>query len=311
MANALEGAIPFIKGAINRLTIAMGKFFKWAASHQDDLAQGFISAGNAILGLGIAFSDMAVIALRSIGKLGDMWDGLDMFQQATLKKLGFDGSAFAAFGKSANSAADELQGMGGKLKGAKKELDKFGKETKKKLLIAEFKADKKDLDAKIRTAKRQLNDKDLTRERKAELTAKIDRLLAAKRRAQAAINSLHGKSVPLGAYWTGSKAVARARAAIGHGLTKATGGNVGGSAATGGERGNQVLVGEEGPEIVDLPMGSHVNSNADSRRMAGGSRGGGGGVHFHFHGPVYGDHNALKRALVNMKRAGDLDLVLR
>jgi hypothetical protein len=84
----------------------------------------------------------------------------------------------------------------------------------------------------------------------------------------------------------------------------------GGNAATGGVRGNQVLVGEQGPEIVDLPMGSHVNSNADSRRIAGGGKSGG-GVHFHFHGPVYGDHNALKRALVNMKRAGDLDLVLR
>jgi hypothetical protein len=92
---------------------------------------------------------------------------------------------------------------------------------------------------------------------------------------------------------------------------RASGGNVSSTAAGGGARGGQVLVGEQGPEIVDLPFGSHVNSNADSRRIGMGSGGGGGGVHFHFHGPVYGDHNALKRALVNMKRAGDLDLVLR
>ena len=38
----------------------------------------------------------------------------------------------------------------------------------------------------------------------------------------------------------------------------------------GGRRGGQVLVGEEGPEIVDLPFGSHVNSNPDSRAMMAG-----------------------------------------
>lgn len=38
------------------------------------------------------------------------------------------------------------------------------------------------------------------------------------------------------------------------------------AAATGGNRGNRVLVGERGPEIVDLPGGSHVRSNSDSRR---------------------------------------------
>lgn len=53
---------------------------------------------------------------------------------------------------------------------------------------------------------------------------------------------------------------------------KATGGVIG--AATGGLRGGLVEVGERGPELVRLPFGSSVYSNADSRRIAG--RGGGG-----------------------------------
>lgn len=48
------------------------------------------------------------------------------------------------------------------------------------------------------------------------------------------------------------------------------------AAATGGARSNMTLVGEQGPEIVNLAPGSHVRSNADSRRIAGQSGGGGG-----------------------------------
>jgi hypothetical protein len=52
---------------------------------------------------------------------------------------------------------------------------------------------------------------------------------------------------------------------------RASGGITG--AAGGGPRGSQTLVGEHGPEIVDLPYGSMVHSNGDSMRMA--SQGGG------------------------------------
>lgn len=45
---------------------------------------------------------------------------------------------------------------------------------------------------------------------------------------------------------------------------KATGGVT--AAATGGGRGGTVLVGESGPELLNLPGGSHVTSNPDSKR---------------------------------------------
>lgn len=55
-------------------------------------------------------------------------------------------------------------------------------------------------------------------------------------------------------------------------------GGVVGAAASGGVRSNMTLVGEGGPEVVDLPTGSRVRSNPDSRRVMGGSGGGGGPV---------------------------------
>lgn len=52
-------------------------------------------------------------------------------------------------------------------------------------------------------------------------------------------------------------------------LGRAHGGVVGhvGTAATGGVRNGMTLVGEHGPELVDLAPGSHVRSNPDTRRL--------------------------------------------
>jgi hypothetical protein len=48
-------------------------------------------------------------------------------------------------------------------------------------------------------------------------------------------------------------------------------------AASGGARSGLTWVGENGPELMQLPAGSQVHSNPDSRRMAGEGGGGGGG----------------------------------
>lgn len=59
----------------------------------------------------------------------------------------------------------------------------------------------------------------------------------------------------------------------------AHGGNVGvGAAASGGARSALTLVGEQGPELVELPYGSRVNTTADTARMLGGAGAGGGPV---------------------------------
>lgn len=59
-------------------------------------------------------------------------------------------------------------------------------------------------------------------------------------------------------------------------------GNHIGRAATGGARANMTLVGEHGPELVNLAPGSHVRSNGDSRRMFSNSGGGSSRAVFEF-----------------------------
>jgi hypothetical protein len=60
------------------------------------------------------------------------------------------------------------------------------------------------------------------------------------------------------------------------------------AAATGGPRSGAVLVGEEGPELVDLPGGSYVHTAQDTARMARTIGGGGGpGITVHINNPTF------------------------
>jgi hypothetical protein len=62
-------------------------------------------------------------------------------------------------------------------------------------------------------------------------------------------------------------------------------GGVTGTAATGGIRHNMTLVGEHGPELVDLAPGSYVHSNPDTERILGGQSQTV-EIHVHVHGSV-------------------------
>lgn len=73
-----------------------------------------------------------------------------------------------------------------------------------------------------------------------------------------------------------------------------------GKAAGGGPRSNRTLVGENGPEIVDLAPGSHVRSNPDSRRLMGEGSGGGGRVVLEFVAPA----GSVEAALFEIFRKG-------
>ncbi len=80
---------------------------------------------------------------------------------------------------------------------------------------------------------------------------------------------------------------------------KGTGGIVG--AAGGGPRSRHTLVGEYGPEIVDLAAGSMVRSNSDSRRIAASMRGGGGGQPIEV--VIHLDGKVIARQIVDPLRA--------
>lgn len=107
---------------------------------------------------------------------------------------------------------------------------------------------------------------------KAKVQANIDQLNRALNAARDKLARLDGYTIQ-----TYVDTWQRNRGYAGNSVTgaRASGGNIG-AAATGGVRRNMTLVGERGPEIVDLPGGSHVRSNSDSRRMLAGGTGAGG-----------------------------------
>lgn len=178
----------------------------------------------------------------------------------------------------AASAFGWIPGIGPKLKEANTAFDNFRNSVNEKLNNAKsaafgfdealdrmnrervLKANIKSWTAKMNEAKSQIGK--VPKEAEAKLRANINDLnnkIAAARRE---LNSLNGRTattyvrtVKLG---IGAEAANAAR--------RATGGVIG-AAATGGVRSNMTMVGEHGPELVDLPFGSRVRSNPDSRRF--------------------------------------------
>jgi TP901 family phage tail tape measure protein len=86
--------------------------------------------------------------------------------------------------------------------------------------------------------------------------------------AQGLVDGLKKQQAKLDAVMAHAAAIAAAelKRALSH---KAAGGTVG-AAATGGNRWGRTLVGEYGPEIADLPVGSRVHSAPDTARMLSG-----------------------------------------
>lgn len=118
-------------------------------------------------------------------------------------------------------------------------------------------------------AKKDLNT--VPKERRAQVQANIDNLTWNIDRARDKLNNLKKDwYVRIHAYRVGDWATNP-----GGGGPYAHGGVVG-QAATGGVRSNMTMVGERGPEIVNLPPGSHVKSNPDTRRMLGAGESSGG-----------------------------------
>lgn len=118
---------------------------------------------------------------------------------------------------------------------------------------------------KLSTARADLR-KTTSQKARAKVQANIDDLTAKLRRARNELAALNGRTattyVRTVQYGIGAEAANAARRAHG---------GVIGTAATGGVRGNLTMVGEQGPELVQLPTGSHVRSNPDTRRILGGS----------------------------------------
>jgi predicted phage tail protein len=134
-------------------------------------------------------------------------------------------------------------------------------------------ADISQLDAKVRQAKERLQTV-TDKKTRAKIQADIQQLLDAKARALRELNSLNGRTATT--YITTVHRTTEEQVAPHF----AKGGIRG--AATGGLRGNMTLVGEQGPELVDLQPGSHVRSNSDTRRLLNNATADGGSAQFVF-----------------------------
>ena len=191
--------------------------------------------------------------------------------------------AFQGILDGADAAFGWLPGVGSKIDNAKTALSGFRDDAVSKLQgIATAASNlgvnldrankKRKLEADISSFQHQLEkaraDLKRTSDQKARSKLKGDisdleaKLAAARRK----LNALNGKTattyVRTVQYGIGAEAANAAR--------RAHGGVIGsrvGKAATGGVRNNLTMVGEQGPELVELPGGSRVRSNPDTRRI--------------------------------------------
>lgn len=172
-------------------------------------------------------------------------------------------TADKAFGNLKKGVDDKFDAMSNKAK-------QWQTDATNAFKVRKLKADISDWQSKLDAAKRKL--KSVPDSKKAKIRADISDLSDKILNARAKINSVHGKTITFTYRTIGYIPSASSVNAMSH-QNRATGGVVG-MAATGGARGNRVMVGEHGPEIVDLAPGSHVMSNPDTRSfLSGGGQG--------------------------------------
>ncbi|MFC8862648.1 coiled-coil domain-containing protein [[Kitasatospora] papulosa] len=135
---------------------------------------------------------------------------------------------------------------------------------------ARLKGNMEDLQKKLDSAKAQL--KRVPDSRKARVRGDIEQLEHALATARRKLDAINGKTSHT---YVITHMEARQEGSHGTQLGYAHGGVIG--AAGGGPRSRLTLVGEQGPELVDLAPGSRVRSNPDTKRMLAGGRAGGGG----------------------------------
>lgn len=250
--------------------IAIGFYEAWthSAKFRDIVIKVFSVTGQAVLTFaGIWLKVIQTIVGIWMTAVGTILNGAAAafgWVPGVGPKLRAAADKFNGFKNDVNHAFDAARG---KISQWKDDLARLPKTVK-------LKGDIKDLTNKLVQAKRKVTDPNLTKTRRAQIQANITDLQRKIAEAHRQLNGLHGKTVTV----TQRMNFIRTTWNITHNNVytnylspHASGGPVG-AAATGGPRGNRVLVGENGPEVVDLPTGSLVHPSANTRSMM---RGGG------------------------------------
>ncbi|MFC4609719.1 hypothetical protein ACFO9E_18140 [Streptomyces maoxianensis] len=256
---------------VNSLTASLEGWSNWVANHREEIRSFFT-------GVSVAIMDMVIFAVDHIPQI---YDSFAFTVKGILNLMGgLIMGAEIAFGW-IPGIGDKINGLGKQFSdwqaGVEEDLDAAGEGIRdfRDNAIPKLEQNKLKLQidnwmAQISVAEKEMRST-TSKERKAQLKANIDQLLEKVRQANGAVATVRGKTVVITTVHRHLEEHAQGP------LWKATGGVVG-TAATGGIRSNRVLVGEQGPEIVDLPPGSRVHSNPDTRRMMAGSGGGDGGL---------------------------------
>lgn len=178
-----------------------------------------------------------------------------------------------------------------------------------KVRTAQLQANKADLDAKLAAARRALADPKLTATKRAKLEATIAQLLRQKAQAQAAINSLTGKTVNI--VMNTYKNLIETRIPGGTGVkVRAKGGPV--------RKGEAYIVGEKRPELF-MPTENgvivpRVPSSASPTAVgySGGGGGGGGMVTLSFDDSETGRFimSMVRKGIANSGSGGNVQLAL-
>lgn len=176
-------------------------------------------------------------------------------------------------------------------------------------VITHAKGNIADLESKIAAAKSRLRDPGLTRPQRTAIRAEISDLQRKVAAAKAAIASIKGKSVSVfinQIYRSSGIGVGTVLAP-----KRAHGGVVGGLGgvkrfATGGVAGSGsslAMVGEQGPELVRLPVGSGVTGSGQTRAMMGGGGFGSVSMAFRPQQSAGGDAGGLASSVRDLTKA--------
>lgn len=223
-----------------------------------DTAAGFINAIGMVLDSFLGLIEGMLNGLATVAGVFGFEDEVKRAQEA--------------FGQMRTDAVQKFTDMSNSIKQTGIDIDYNSRRRKLEVDIAAWTSE-------LDRAKKEL--KDVPPEKRSDLKANIADLQNKIAQANNELASMQKDYyVRIHAYKVGDWALVG-----GGGPGQAFGGITGnhiGRAATGGARANMTLVGEHGPELVNLAPGSHVRSNGDSRRMFANSGGGGSRAVFEF-----------------------------
>lgn len=245
IAAALRGVLQVIVLIVEAITL-LGKAWVLGMSTAGD-SLGFVI--EAFADLQDAILDTVSKSLHALAFLADIIPGIgDKAKNAAER-----------FDEWKDTATSDLHAMADKAFDFGESLDRANK-------VRRLDADISSWEFKLQRAREQLK-KTTDQKAKAKLEADISDLQNKIQAAQSRLNELNGKTVRSYVYTIyqdihTSLDQRKKRHGLAHGGVRGLS-----AAATGGARNNMTLVGEQGPEIVNLAPGSRVRSNSDTRRI--------------------------------------------